>query len=427
MPENMPENKAKILIVDDEVIIASDLESRLKALGYTVCAKATSGEQALDLVEQHQPDLVMMDIVIQGEMDGIDAAEVIRDKWGIPVVFTTSYADPERLERAKLTYPFGYILKPFRDQDLKITLEMALYVAKVDGERKRAEKSLEEANTDLRLAQKIAKIGNWSFDPEVCIPEWSDHVYELYERSPHDGLPSLEDYNTIYTGEHSETFWSAFQAAINDGQPYDIKLLMNLPCGKSKWVHSICEPSPIKGPKGHILRGTIQDITAQKQAEEALREREEQLVEAMKLSQTGHWEYDVSSDTFTFNDNFYQMFRTTAEKVGGYRMSSADYAKRFCHPDDAQIVAEEVQAAIQTDDPNYYRQLEHRILFADGEVGYITVRFFIVKDSQGRTIKTFGVNQDITKRKQTEETLRESEQRLQAVFNSVDGRPDSGI
>ena len=134
--------KMRILICEDEVIIAIDLEARLKGLGYAVCGKTISGKNALELVERYQPDLVMMDIVLKGEIDGIAAAEAIRDKWGIPVIFITAYTDMERLNRAKLTYPFGYILKPFQDQDLKVTTEMALYLGKVENERKKAEAEL---------------------------------------------------------------------------------------------------------------------------------------------------------------------------------------------------------------------------------------------------------------------------------------------
>ena len=87
----------KILIGDDEALVAMDLEARLKQLGYTICGRAGTAEKALELVEQHLPYLVMMDIVLKGKMDGIDAAEVIRDKWGIPVIFLTAYADTDRL------------------------------------------------------------------------------------------------------------------------------------------------------------------------------------------------------------------------------------------------------------------------------------------------------------------------------------------
>jgi PAS domain S-box-containing protein len=153
------EEKARILIVEDEVLIAADLEGRLTGLGYTVCGKATSGKEALDLAEQHCPDLVIMDIILQGKMDGTETAEVIRDKWGTPIVFLTAYADTDRLERAKLTYPFGYILKPFRGRDLKITIDMALYVAKADAERKKAEAALMEESIQRRLLVEGSRDG----------------------------------------------------------------------------------------------------------------------------------------------------------------------------------------------------------------------------------------------------------------------------
>lgn len=162
------------------------------------------------------------------------------------------------------------------------------------------------------------------------------------------------------------------------------------------------------------------DVTAQRKAGEALRISESQLTTALQMARAGHWEYDVASDTFTFNDNFYRIFHTTAEQAGGYRMSSGDYARRFCHPDDVPLVGEEVRRAIESDAPGYDRQFEHRILFADGGVGYMSVRFFIVKDNAGRTIRTYGVNQDITAHKLAEETLRESEERYRAFINATE-------
>ncbi len=170
------------------------------------------------------------------------------------------------------------------------------------------------------------------------------------------------------------------------------------------------------------MLGFLTDVSERILADEALHQSETQLSNALQMTKSGHWEYDVDRDLFTFNDNFYRIFRTTAAAAGGYQMSSADYAQRFCHPDDMALVGIETRAAIEATDPNYNRQIEHRILYADGEVGWIAVRFFIVKDAQGRTVKTYGVNQDISERKRAELALRESEERHRSILNaSPDG------
>ncbi len=144
------------------------------------------------------------------------------------------------------------------------------------------------------------------------------------------------------------------------------------------------------------------DITDRKKLEEEIQRNKIQLLNAMKLAKLGNWEYDVINDLFTFNDQFYSIFRTSAEEVGGYTMSSADYAERFVHPEDVHLVGLEIQKALETTDPHYSQYLEHRFIDSRGEIGYISVRFVIEKDNQGRTIRTIGANQDITDRKRIE-------------------------
>ena len=165
--------------------------------------------------------------------------------------------------------------------------------------------------------------------------------------------------------------------------------------------------------------GVVIDISARKQMEVALRASEAKYANALKIMNAGDWEYDFLADRFTFSDNFYHLFRTTAAAVGGYTMSSAEYADRFVHPDDRSLVGDEVKAAIDTTDPNFSRAFEHRMLYADGTPGYIAVRIFIVKDKTGRTIKSYGVNQDVTKRKEVELALAASEIKLQAALTNM--------
>ena len=124
--------ETQILIVEDEFLLAKSLGKNLQALGYGVPAVVPSGEEAVQKTGEMQPDLVLMDIKLQGEMDGVEAAEQIRTRFDIPVVYLTGYADEETLQRAKITEPFGYILKPFQARELHSTIEMALYKHEMD-------------------------------------------------------------------------------------------------------------------------------------------------------------------------------------------------------------------------------------------------------------------------------------------------------
>lgn len=116
----------KILVVEDERVVARDIEKRLKKLGYIVPASVSSGDEALVQVAEVRPDLVLMDIQIKGSMDGIETAEQIHTRFDIPVIYLTAYADEDTLQRAKVTEPFGYIVKPFDERDLHVSIEIAL-------------------------------------------------------------------------------------------------------------------------------------------------------------------------------------------------------------------------------------------------------------------------------------------------------------
>jgi PAS domain S-box-containing protein len=143
--------EARILVVEDEIIVAEDIKKRLEELGYAVSSAVSSGKEALNRVEEDTPDLVLMDIVLEGEIDGIEAADCIRSQYYIPVVYLTAYADEETLEKAKVTGPYGYIIKPFTDRELHSTIEMALY-------RNQLEKRIEHLNAVLRAVQNVHQL-----------------------------------------------------------------------------------------------------------------------------------------------------------------------------------------------------------------------------------------------------------------------------
>jgi diguanylate cyclase (GGDEF)-like protein/PAS domain S-box-containing protein len=117
----------RILIVEDEGVIALELQDRLTGMGYEIVGQVPSGQEAIDRTRELQPDVVLMDIILAGQMDGIEASEIIKNSLDIPVIFLTAHADERTLQRAKATQPFGYILKPFNERELQVSIEMALY------------------------------------------------------------------------------------------------------------------------------------------------------------------------------------------------------------------------------------------------------------------------------------------------------------
>lgn len=136
--------KTKILVVEDENIVAMNLKNKLKGFGYDVVATVPSGERAIQKAEEMHPDLVLMDIMLKGEMDGVQAAEQIRDRFNIPVIYLTAYSDDSTLWRAKTTGSYGYLLKPFKERELHTNIEIALYKHKLDEELRKHRDKLEE-------------------------------------------------------------------------------------------------------------------------------------------------------------------------------------------------------------------------------------------------------------------------------------------
>jgi CheY-like chemotaxis protein len=181
-------NPTSILIVEDERVIAFHLKSQLEALGYRVAASVSSGDEAVEKAGELRPDLVLMDIHLEGATDGIKAAGQIHAGCRIPVVFLTAYAEDETLRRAQASLPFGYLVKPVEARELHATLQMAL-------SRRAAEAAaIEQGKERLQLALDTAELGVWEWDTASCRLTAGEGLQAIFggsgSRSTNPGRPS---------------------------------------------------------------------------------------------------------------------------------------------------------------------------------------------------------------------------------------------
>ncbi len=155
-----------IMVVDDEATITTQLEERLTSMGYKVVASASSGQEAVQKAKENNPDVILMDIVMPGKIDGIKAADLIKKELDIPVVFLTAYGDEKFIQRAKKVEPFGYIIKPYNENELKAAVEIAIFNKKIYKELKNSEKEWQKLTENIRegiiLTDKKMKIVFWN-------------------------------------------------------------------------------------------------------------------------------------------------------------------------------------------------------------------------------------------------------------------------
>jgi PAS domain S-box-containing protein len=260
--------ETRVLIVEDEAIVAHDLRLRLQELGYSIAAIAPSGEDAIQQATALRPDLVLMDIRLQGELDGIAAAAAIRSQLDIPVVYLTGYADAATLQRAKITEPFGYVLKPFDLPELRSTLEMALYKHQMDRRLRASEaryRAVSELTSDLAYAVRVEADGTFVY-------EWMTEAlsritgFTLEELEARGGWLSLVLAEDAPAARQHLANLLAGQTQVHEGR-------FVTKSGEVRWVRDYGRPEwDVVQPGGRVVRiyGAVQDITARKQAEEAL-------------------------------------------------------------------------------------------------------------------------------------------------------------
>jgi len=257
---------AKILVVEDENIVAKDIENSLKSLGYAVSAVVSSGEEAVKSAEDTHPDLVLMDIVLKGEMDGVQAAEQIHDQFNIPVVYLTAYADEKTIQRATATEPFGYIVKPFERRELQSSIKVALCRNKTESKLRKSEES---------LATILKSIGGAVITTDIKgLVTFMNPVAEaLTGWKQEDALgKSLTEVFSIIS-EKTRTFVeNPATKAVREGVVVDLEHRTLLIAKDGTETPILNSAAPIRDDKGNITGAVLvfQDITERKKAEEAL-------------------------------------------------------------------------------------------------------------------------------------------------------------
>ena len=167
----------KILIVDDEWLTRLEIEEMLMALAYEVAGQAETGAEAIDMTRNLEPDLIIMDVEMPGEMNGIDAARVIKAQWGTPIIFITGHSEPEYIEAAKEIAPFGYVMKPFDEREVHAAVEIALTKRALEVKLQRAHERLEQVNQGLLREIEVRK------KTEVALRESEKLYRDVFEKN----------------------------------------------------------------------------------------------------------------------------------------------------------------------------------------------------------------------------------------------------
>jgi PAS domain S-box-containing protein len=281
-------------------------------------------------------------------------------------------------------------------------------------ERKRAEEEIRESESRYSALFTNNYSVSLLIDPDTGRITDANEAAGRYYGYSHDQLTTMGIYDLNRLPE--ETVVRNLRRARREKERHFFSTHYRAD-GEKRNVEIYSGPITVQGKP--LFYSIIHDVTDRKKAETELQKSQYLISEAMNMAHMADWEMDVPTSVFTFNDRFYALYGTTAEREGGYQMPAEVYAREFVHPDDRHMVGEEIARALSAPGSGYYSLREHRIIRRDGEVRYIIVRIRITKDAEGRTIRTHGANQDITERKLGEEALRESEAKFRTLFEGA--------
>ncbi len=253
--------KPRILLVEDERIIAFDLQQQLTGLGYEVVALASRGEQAVEQAVQHTPDVVLMDIQLEGRMDGIEAARIIHRHLGTPVVFLSAFAEQETVKRAQQSLPYGYLVKPCHTRELHASLQIALA-------RRAAEVAVERSEKRLQLALEAAQLTVFEWEPvggKVSVGARGS--------GGHASNVETEDFNRFVARalpEDRDGLARVLRQALAQEEPIELDFRYTQPNNVTGWMRLVAQAHPVAPNGAPLVTGVLRDVSASRRADELL-------------------------------------------------------------------------------------------------------------------------------------------------------------
>lgn len=398
----------KILIVDDEAIVVETIRVLLAQMHYAACGSASSVEEALEMVAISRPDLVLMDVNLGHDQEGIQAARTIRDRFDIPVVFVTAYADESTVERATRSHPFGYVVKPFDKRDLQVAIQVALHGHELEQNLRRSEEALRQSEYRQRAILDNIPDPAWLKDREGRFQAVNRAWCRLHdiEESQVQGKSNFE----IFPRNLAAIFHEEDRAVMESGNPMDYEERIPTPDGKVNWYDT--SKAPLRTSNGDIV-GTIgiaRDITARRIMEETLRESEERyrtVVEDQteviaRLGPDGSYKFA--------NDVFCRVFGKSRKELYG----------RTWKPDAVAEDLPEIERKLALLSPeNPVVVIENRVRIADGQVRWMQFVNRGFYDEAGALKEIQAVARDVTERRTIEDALRESEKKHRALLEAL--------
>ncbi|MCK5145314.1 PAS domain S-box protein [bacterium] len=396
--------KARILIVEDEHIVAEDIRRSLLNLGYDVIAIASSGRDALNIVRKLEPDLIMMDIVIKGRMTGIEVTRKIRSEYNIPVVYLTAYADLQTLDQAKSTDPFGYMIKPFNERELQSTVEMALYKHAMEKKLRDSEAwfstTLGSMVDSVIATNDVSEIIFFNRAAEQLIGVSTDaaigrqltDVVSLHDETSGEGLDLLPDV--------------AGKGGVVRSVDGDTILITH--AGQRISVDE--SAAPIRNQHGDVL-GTvlvIKDITARRKALDLAQEERDFINTLLHVSPSFYVAIDVEGRILMMNHAICQALGYSMKEVLGKA-----FVPDFIAEDTHGITFKRMMETHEPFDG------EARVLTRDGRERLVSWHGKSVLKKYGEFDFYFVMGIDITARRQTENALRYSEERYRGLFETM--------